>query len=103
MADDVMYLVTETLTQDAYGVFQRTETERKVFCKVTSIGSREWFDGGRNGLNPELRFIVFRYDYDGEKIVKFHGDYFTIYRTFIRDDNIELYTERRQGNADTHI
>lgn len=97
--DSVIYLVEETLAQDAYGVFQRTETERKVFCKVNSIGSREWFDGGRNGLNPELQFIVFRYDYDGEKIVKYLNNYYTIYRTYIKGDWIELYTERREGNA----
>ncbi len=94
-----MYLVTETLVQDNYGVYQRTETERKVFCDVNSVGSREWFDGGRSGLNPELQFIVFRFDYNGEKIVKYMGNYYTVYRTYVKNDFIELYTERKQGNA----
>lgn len=95
--DDVVYLVTESFQQDAYGVQQRVFTEKKVFCRVSSVGSREWFEGGRNGLNPELQFIVIRFDYSGEKIVKFHDNYYFVYRTYITGDYIELYTERREG------
>ena len=95
--DDVIYLVGENFEQDMFGVLHPVTTERKVYCKVNSIGSREWFDGGRLGLKPEFQFVTFRYDYQGEKVVKFHGDYYFIYRTYITGDNIELYTERREG------
>lgn len=95
--DDVVYLVTESFAADAYGVQQRVLTERKVYCRVSSVGSREWFEGGRNGLNPEFQFIVIRFDYDGEKVLKYHDNYYFIYRTYINGDFIELYTERREG------
>lgn len=95
--DDVIYLVGENFEQDMFGVLHPVTIERKVYCKVNSIGSREWFDGGRLGLKPEFQFVTFRYDYQGEKVVKFHGDYYAVYRTYIDGDNIELYTERREG------
>lgn len=45
---NVCYLITETVTQDEYGVQQTTETERMVFCNVGSVTQREWFEGGRD-------------------------------------------------------
>lgn len=96
---NVAYLVTESFEQDDYGVWQRTETDKKVYVDVTSVTSQEWFEGGRNGLNPELRFRMFTYDYSGEKIIKFNNIQYTIYRTYLRkNDEIELYCEKKKGN-----
>mgnify|MGYP007111683777 CR=1 FL=1 len=63
----VIYLVEETHQQNDYGVIETTYTPRKVFADVTSVSSREWFDGGRNGLNPEFRMTMFFGDYQGER------------------------------------
>jgi hypothetical protein len=95
-----IYLITETWTRDAYGINQKTETERKVYADIRSVGMSEWFEGGRNGLNPELQMTMFFGDYQGEKIVKYNGIRYTVYRTyFARNDTIELYVERREGNV----
>lgn len=97
---NVVYLVNETYTQDAYGITQTQTTERKVYCQIDSVTRNEWYEGGRSGLNPEYRMTMFRYDYKGEKVLKFNDIYYTIYRTYIaRNDEIELYVERREGNA----
>lgn len=94
------YLVAETRTQDIYGVQQVTQTEREVFCNVSSVTQREWFEGGRIGLNPEYRMTMFQYDYAGEQLLKYNGIIYTIYRTFVTDnDEIELYVQRKQGNV----
>ena len=82
-----------------YGVYERTETENKVFVNVSSVSASEWFEGGRNGLNPQFRFTMFSHDYNGEKIIKYNGRQYTIYRTYFRKvDEIELYTELKKGN-----
>lgn len=95
----VIYLIDNQPYQDNLGIWQDNETERKVFAEVTSVSQSEWFEGGRNGLNPQLRFRVFRYDYQGEKVLKYDGVYYTIYRTYVgRDELIDLYTEFKKGN-----
>lgn len=96
----VCKLISETFTENQYGVPVPTETEREVFCNVRSISQSEWFEGARNGLNPEFQVIVFQYDYDGEEIVELEKERYTVYRTYVRaDEMIELYLERKQGNV----
>lgn len=95
----VIYLIEENPYQDNLGIWHENETERKVFADVQSISQSEWFEGGRSGLNPALRFKCFRYDYNGEKVLKYNNTYYTIYRTFVdRNELIELYTEVKKGN-----
>ena len=97
---ELINLVAETWTTDAFNVQHANETSRQVFGRVDSVTEKEWFDGARQGLNPEFRFTMFRFDYAGENIVEYQGNRYTVYRTYIgRNDSIELYAERRQGNA----
>lgn len=96
----VINLVSETYAQNARGAIITTENTKQVYCQVDSVTATEFFEGGRNGLNPELRFTLFSYDYEGEKIIEYLGDRFTVYRVYKgRNDTMELYAERRQGDA----
>lgn len=93
-----IYLVSETWVKDTYGVLQPTETKRLVYANVQSVTRNEWFEGGRNGLNPEYRMVMFGPDYEGEEIVEYNGLQYAIYRTYqARTDEIELYVERKKG------
>lgn len=97
----IAYLVAKEWTQDVYGVQRETTSERKIYVQVDSVSLSEFFEGGRSGLNPELRFTAFRFDYNGEEEIKYNGKYYRIYRTYFgRNDTVELYAERRKGNAD---
>lgn len=94
----VITLVSETRTQDEYGVWRPTQTARDVYAQVDSITRSEFFEGGRNGLNPEYVFRMFQGAYQGEKICVYNGTAYSIYRTFnARNDTIELYAERKEG------
>lgn len=93
-------LIAETWTIGPLGIPESRETSRNVFVAVDSVTSTEWFEGARQGLNPELRFSMFRPDYEGEQIIEYQGNRYTIYRTYNgRNDVIELYTQRKQGNV----
>lgn len=95
---EVITLIAETKTQDTNGVWQSATTEREVYAQVNSVSRQEFFDGGRNGLNPELQFSVFFADYQGERIVEYNGKTYGIYRTYhARNDIMELYAERKGG------
>lgn len=91
-------LISVTQTQDSLKVWHDTPTERQVYCEVSSISQSEWFEGGRVGLNPALRFRMFAPDYQGEKVLKYNGTEYSVYRTYVdRNETIDLYTEQRRG------
>lgn len=95
----VAYLVAETYTKDDCGVWHKTTSKKKVYVNVNSVGQSEWYEGGRNGLNPEFRMTMFAPNYDGERIIEYENRQYSIYRTYVRDDEkIELYVERRKGD-----
>lgn len=95
---DVITLVSETTIRDSYGIYQPVKTTRNVYAQVDSVTATEFFEGGRNGLNPEMRFTVFAADYNGEREVIWHWNSYAVYRTYLaRGDNMELYCERKGG------
>jgi len=93
----VLTLVSSNMQRNQYGVFISQPTERAVFCRVESVSAAEFYEGGRSGLNPEYKFIVFGADYAGEGVCKFAGEQFAIYRTYRTGDYMELYAERKGG------
>lgn len=96
---NIIYLLKETQAQDAYGVWRKTYTRRMVYCDVRSVTATEFFEGGRNGLNPEYQFTMFGPDYEGERLVEYNGQTYAVYRTYIaRTDALELYVQREGGS-----
>ena len=96
---DVITLLTVTHEQDDNGIWQETLSGRDVFCQVASVSMNEFFEAGRNGLNPEFQFTMFGGNYQGERLVRFHGQTYSVYRTYWdRNDTIELYVERTGGD-----
>ena len=96
---DVIKLIPITYEKDANGIPHAVESEpRTVMCQVNSVTRSEFFDGGRNGLNPEFVFRVFFGDYEGERLVEYQNKRYSIYRTYHgRNDMMELYAERKGG------
>lgn len=95
---DVITLIGVTRSQDEYGVWRTTPVRRHVMCQVNSVTRAEFFEAGRNGLNPELVFRVFFGDYDGEDTLIYNGQGYGIYRAYRgRNDIVELYAERKGG------
>lgn len=95
---DCISLIETTRSQDDYGVWRSAETSTIVYAQVDSITQREFFEAGRNGLNPEFKFTLFFGDYDNQPIVEYNGSRYSVYRTYLRrNDIIELYVERKGG------
>lgn len=95
---NVINLISRTYTQDEIGQFIETESKRQVYCDVGSITRTEWYDAGRNGMQPAYVFTMFAPDYQGEKIVEFEGKRYGVYRTWIaRNETIEVYVEEKGG------
>lgn len=97
----VIALIAVSTSQDANGVWRESESAHRVFAKVDSVSASEFFEGGRNGLNPSLRFLIFSGDYHGEPIVEHEGLRYGVYRTYEHGDQTEVYVERKGGTNGT--
>lgn len=97
--DDELTLYCSEQYKDEYGVTHSRIRPRTILCRVGSVTRAEFFDAGRNGLNPEFMFTVFHGDYLGETTCRFHGQDYGIYRTYHvpGTDDLELYAERKGG------
>ena len=94
----VINLIGVERVQDALGIWRSVPYSKEVFAQVDSITQREFFEAGRNGLNPEFRFTIFFGDYHDEPIVEYDGKQYSVYRTYYgRNDKLELYVERKGG------
>lgn len=93
-------LVGETYAADSIGQMVPTPSKTTVQATITSISAAEFFRAGAEGLKPELVFYVWDFEYNGEQIVEFGGNTYSVYRTHLNDDGkMELYTERKAGTA----
>jgi len=95
---EAIELITVTRTKDQDGIDQKTEKSKTVYGYVDSVSAAEFFEGGRNGLNPEIRVTMTVLDYSGQTILERDGERFGVYRTY-RPNNgtVELYAERKGG------
>lgn len=97
--EGILTLIGTTWAQDDRGVRHETSRSREILCRIDSVTRSEFFEGGRNGLNPELQFTVFAGDYEGETVCQYEGKQYGIYRTYRvpGTDYMELYAERKGG------
>lgn len=94
----VLKLVAKTYTVDALNQQVPVETQRTVYCNLSSVTRAEWATAGQMGLKPELVATMFAPDYQDEEIAILNGVTYSIYRTYIRkDEQVELYMERQTG------
>lgn len=98
---EVISLIKVTQYKDEYGMTEYTDSRRDVFVNVRSVTSQEFFEANQAGMQPQLEFIMFGPDYEGERIVEYKGERYKVYRTYIRTtDMLELYVEKVASDGD---
>ena len=100
MRADVIDLITEN--RSGHGVHEAvTDTARTVMCTVESVTRTEFYNAMNAGIRPEYVFrLALAEDYQGERLVKFHGQKFRVVRTYMTaDDGIEITVERSDVNG----
>lgn len=87
--------VITLIKRETHGVFTAPEeSTREVFCTVESVGMNEFYRALEHGIEPQFRFILADYaEYDGEKLLEYHGNRYRIVRTYIDDHAVELTVE----------
>ena len=95
---NVINLIAKTYTKDAIGQYVEEQTERSVFCNISSVSRSEWQTAGQMGFKPELVATMFAPEYHGEELAVIGGMSYGVYRTYLRDDELlELYLEKKVG------
>ena len=111
--DDVITLIAEEVVgYDDIGNEQIAIKERELMCQVYGITRSEFYQAAAVDMQPELRVQLSDFaDYEGEKQARYHGEPYTIIRTY-RDagsmhrggglplNGIELILQRRIGDGE---
>ena len=68
---------------------------RDVFCRVRSIGMKEFYQANATDFHPEAKFILADYlDYNGETMAIHNGQLYRILRTYRTGIELELTAEK---------
>ena len=103
MYEDVAVLKGEgSVTYDAAGNEIITPSEKQVFVLARSVYSSEFYAAASAGLHPSITFeLTNRADYDGEKLITWHGRDYSVVRADWtgQGDKLRLVCEERVGNG----
>ena len=97
---DVCDLIQVSPAAEGVGI-ERTETRRRVYCTIRSIGMQEAYQAMGLGLNPEKRLLIpYEKDYAGERELEYEGERWKVLRVAGNEYNGVLLTiQRIAGNA----
>ena len=57
--------------------------ERDVFCRLASIGQREYYEAQAVDVYPECKFILADYlEYENEQLLEYDGQRYHVLRTY---------------------
>lgn len=98
--DDVCTLIQKNYQRNQIGVLDAVDISGyPCFCSRLNITSNEFYKAGQLGLKPKMLLLVHADEYDGQNLVEYDGECYSIYKTFQRTDGyMELYCEVRTGD-----
>ena len=105
MKNDVFPIDLIAIVLEKDEINQPVEKQRvtsTVFAQISSVTQTEFFSGGRIGLQPSIKAVIYDFEYNNEPIIKWNGKLYSVYRTFFVNgaDRVELYCEERGGTKD---
>jgi hypothetical protein len=96
--DAVIYLLTQSVSQDTYHQQHVTYSPRKVYANKFSVGLSSFSEAGEKGLRPDLIFQINALDYQGEAMVEVAGEKYHVDRAPISGDRATLYLVKGVGD-----
>ena len=71
------------------------DAERTVFCRMASIGQREYYEAQAVDVYPECKFILADYlEYDNERLCEYDGQRYRVLRTYRTGQELEIVVTR---------
>lgn len=97
--DHEVTLIKNKTTYDDIGNPITQQERTTVLCKLSSVGTNEFYQASAQGLKPDIEFTIHGYEYDGQSEVVFQGDEYKVIRTYRKDfEEIELTCQRTVGS-----
>lgn len=104
MYEDTAILKGDPVAQyDEYGNETVVYSTNEVFVNTRSVFQAEFYNAAQLGLNASLVLVIsHRADYNGEKIVEFHGTDYDVVRADWTNggESVSLTLAERIGNVD---
>ncbi len=98
--DHELTLIGTTIQKDDIEQEIEVPTYTTILCDLKSIGRNEFYSAAQAGLRPSLTFKIHKYEYNGEKKVKFEGQEYKVLRTYSENfEELELICERIGANG----
>lgn len=58
-----------------------TKNITEIFAERQSIGLSEFYQASANGFKPEIAFLIYRFEYHGEKTIIYNNERYNVIRT----------------------
>jgi len=93
--DQVIYLIPTVPGKNKMGDAIRIPGKpRRILAEKKSIRQSEFYQAAVTDYKPELTFVIWPHEFDGESILEYKGKHYNIFRTFEKDmKNLELICE----------
>lgn len=93
-----LVLISKEYTIDSIGQRVPKEERKEVFCDVGSVTAGEFARAGAIGFKPVYQFKVWEAEYNGQEIVEYDGQRYSVYRTYLSENHrMELYVHKDVG------
>lgn len=87
-----IFLLEAVNTENSIGDPIRKLTKKERYAEKLEIGQREFYQAAATGLKPEIKFAIWKFEYENEMFLEYQGRNYKIIKTYERktDEKIEL-------------
>ncbi|MFD2442930.1 phage head closure protein [Bacillus sp. CGMCC 1.16607] len=98
--NSIIYLINVSLESDELkNQIEKTAEKRQTFAEKKSVRQSEYYQAAVSGLKPEIVFLVWTLEYQGESKLEYEGKVYSIIRTFEKNGFTELVCEVKVGGS----
>jgi len=80
--NDELTLIKTTQTENEMGDVIDIQERNNVLCEVESVTRNEFYSAAKVDMQPEIVFVINRYDYSGESEVEYEGVLYDVIRSY---------------------
>lgn len=93
-------LIGETLTRNERSEQVAVQTETSVIGTLSGVTTAEFYQASNTGYRPEIVVTVYEQEYAGQNHLRVNDITYTVIRTYLSGDFIELHCQRKGADED---